>query len=137
MIDVLSTTSPDMILAAGEHIQYIAQSGDTVTIGGGEGQFTGLNVRFSDGVEKIVRVISIALAVAWALFLIWNLGKPGGSRQAVQKMGGVVGIIAALTAIVGGLNINATMGLLDSALQVGWAVIQTITEAFGRGNGNG
>lgn len=127
-MSILSTTSPDMILATGEQVQTLAQ--DAITIGGGDGGFKGLNVKFSPGVEKLIRVISIALAIAWACFLVWNLGKPGGSRQAVQKMGGPVGIIAALSAIVGGLNINTTMDVIDAALNIGWAVLQTIKGAF-------
>lgn len=126
-MSILATTSPDMILAAGD-VYTLAQ--DSITIGGGEGGFKGLNVKFSPGVEKLIRVISIALAIAWACFLIWNLGKPGGSRQAIQKMGGPVGIVAALAAIVGGLNINTTMDVIDAALNIGWAVLQTIKGAF-------
>lgn len=127
-MSILDVASPDTILAAGDHVHYLAQ--ETVTIGGSEESFDGLNVKFSKGVERLIRVIAIALAVAWACFLVWNLGKPGGSRQAIQKMGGPVGIIAALAAIVGGLNINTTMDVIDAALKVGWAVLQTIKGAF-------
>jgi len=127
-MSILDVASPDTILAAGDHVQYLAQ--EKVTIGGSDESFDGLNVEFSKGVEKLIRVIAIALAVAWAFFMVWNLGKPGGSRQAVQKMGGPVGIIAALAAIVGGLNINTTMDVIDAALKVGWAVLQTIKGAF-------
>ena len=45
-------------------------------------------------------------------------------------MGGVVGIIAALVAIVGGLDINTTMDVIDSMLSIGWAVMNTIKDAF-------
>lgn len=131
MFEMLSV-APDMIEASGasDSVQYLAQSGEKTTIGGGDKPSQGLNVEFAPNVEKLVRVIAIALGVAWALYLVWNLGKPGGSRQAVQRMGGVVGIVAALTAIVGGLNINTTMKLIDSALQIGWAIIQTVIGAF-------
>lgn len=128
IMSILDTASPDTILAAGEHISYLAQ--EKTTIGGGDDNFDGLNVEFSKGVERFFRVTAIAIAVAWAFFLVWHLGKPGGSRQAVQKMGGPVGIIVALSAVVGGLNVNTTMDVIDSALKVGWAVINTIKNMF-------
>lgn len=125
IIDTLAA-APDLTDAAAT-TYHMAQ---TTTIGGNSGNAPSLDVRFSDGVEKIIRVISVALAVAWALYFIWLVGKPGGARQAVQKMGGVVGIIAALVAIVGGLDINTTMDVIDSLLSIGWAVMNTIKDAF-------
>lgn len=129
MILETMAAAPDLMDAAA-NTSYLAQG--PVVIGGEEGA-PSLNVQFSPGVEQMVRVIAIALAVAWAFYFIWLVGKPGGARQAVQKMGGVVGILAALVAIVGGLSINTTMEVIDSMLSIGWAIMQTVKNAFSGG----
>lgn len=130
-MSILDTISPDMILAYGDQVQYLAQQGPTTNITTGDGNFNGLNIRFDKGTQQLIRVLGIALGLGWTFMLIYQLGKPGGSRQAVQKMGGVPGIIAALVVIVGALNINTFMEVLDFFLRIGWAVISAIKSAFG------
>lgn len=130
-MSIMDTVSPDMVFSASDQIHYLAQRGPQTTITTGDGSFDGLNIRFDESTKKIVRVLGIALGLAWTFMLIYQLGKPGGSRQAIQKMGGVPGIIAALTVIVGSLNINTFMEVLDFFLRIGWAVLSAVKSAFG------
>lgn len=137
VIDTFAS-SPDMLLAmhdnatmmAGHTLDNVSILAQTTTIGEDASGAPKLGIEVSDNVAKTIRIIGVALGLAWVLYAGWNFGKPGGTRQATQKMGGVVGIIVALTAIVSMLDINTTFDVADKLLQIGWFVLTTLKNAF-------